>query len=265
LGPEVPGASGLTYDSDESDGEDDVLSGSSSSKCRNTNVWQRAHHQFTHSSTNLDDDPHSDDVLSQEFLRKYLHFAKTRIQPVLTEGAREAIASRYAEMRSRQDERTLPITARSLETIIRLASAHAKARLSHSLEADPDVAAAMDILGFALYHEQTGISAVKREREEIPQGNDEILSPSRRARVSVVEGEDENVVSEELTTSASATSNNPIEEFKRKIWEALNKNDGQVEVSEVPSDAPDSIKEKALKEMENEQRIYRSGGTLFQI
>ena len=75
-----------------------------------------------------DDDPHRDDVLQHEFLRKYLHFAKTRMKPVLTEEARECIAGRYAEMRSRQDERTLPVTARSLETIIRLASAHAKVR-----------------------------------------------------------------------------------------------------------------------------------------
>ena len=45
---------------------------------------------------------------------------------MLTEGARECIANRYAEMRSRQDERTLPVTARSLETVIRLATAHAK-------------------------------------------------------------------------------------------------------------------------------------------
>lgn len=45
---------------------------------------------------------------------------------MLTEEARECIAGRYAEMRSRQDERTLPVTARSLETIIRLASANAK-------------------------------------------------------------------------------------------------------------------------------------------
>ena len=65
-------------------------------------------------------------MLQHEFLRKYLHFAKTRMKPVLTEEARECIAGRYAEMRSRQDERTLPVTARSLETIIRLASANAK-------------------------------------------------------------------------------------------------------------------------------------------
>jgi DNA replicative helicase MCM subunit Mcm2 (Cdc46/Mcm family) len=41
----------------------------------------------------------ADNVLMQhEFLRKYLHFAKKRMKPVLTEEARECIAGRYAEM-----------------------------------------------------------------------------------------------------------------------------------------------------------------------
>jgi DNA replication licensing factor MCM3 len=88
-------------------------------------VWQHSRYDVTESPTK-GGDPHADDVLQHEFLRKYLHFAKTRMKPVLTEEARECIAGRYAEMRSRQDERTLPVTARSLETIIRLASAHAK-------------------------------------------------------------------------------------------------------------------------------------------
>jgi DNA replication licensing factor MCM3 len=88
-------------------------------------MWQHSRYDVAESPTK-GGDPHADDVLQHEFLRKYLHFAKTRMKPVLTEEARECIAGRYAEMRSRQDERTLPVTARSLETIIRLASAHAK-------------------------------------------------------------------------------------------------------------------------------------------
>ena len=95
-------------------------------------VWQHSRYDVS-ASPSKGDDPHSDDVLQHEFLRKYLHFAKTRMKPVLTEEARECIAGRYAEMRSRQDERTLPVTARSLETIIRLASAHAKVCLEHYL------------------------------------------------------------------------------------------------------------------------------------
>lgn len=44
------------------------------------------------------------------------------------------------------------MTARSLETLIRLASAHAKARLSHKVE-EADAVKAMDLMSFALYHE----------------------------------------------------------------------------------------------------------------
>lgn len=48
--------------------------------------------------------------------------------------------------------RSLPVTARSLETLIRLASAHAKARLSHKVEGT-DAVKAVELMSFALYHE----------------------------------------------------------------------------------------------------------------
>ena len=119
------------HDSDyDDDASDDELGEEATDKVHA--VWQRAgamsQTEYTHKNTQDDADPHSHDVLQHDFLRKYLHFAKTRMKPVLTEEARECIANRYAEMRSRQDERTLPVTARSLETVIRLATAHAKVR-----------------------------------------------------------------------------------------------------------------------------------------
>lgn len=115
------------YDDDDDETSDEEEAGDADKAHA---IWTRSRYDSGNTSGVRpgaeDDDPHSDDVLQHEFLRKYLHFAKTRMKPVLTEEARECIAGRYAEMRSRQDERTLPITARSLETIIRLASAHAK-------------------------------------------------------------------------------------------------------------------------------------------
>lgn len=128
-----PGHGETGHDSDyDDDDSDDESEEDANDKVHS--VWQRSRQQFsqseyTHKSSQEDDpDPHSQDVLQHDFLRKYLHFAKTRMKPVLTEEARECIANRYAEMRSRQDERTLPVTARSLETVIRLATAHAKVR-----------------------------------------------------------------------------------------------------------------------------------------
>ena len=118
--------------SDDDDGDDTSDEDEDGDKAHDA-VWVRSRYDNTSPELtkisvedDQDEDPHADDVLQHEFLRKYLHFAKTRMKPVLTEEARECIAGRYAEMRSRQDERTLPVTARSLETIIRLASAHAK-------------------------------------------------------------------------------------------------------------------------------------------
>ena len=48
----------------------------------------------------------------------------------LTGEAMEAIGEYYAELRARADESALPITVRTLETLIRLSTAAAKARLS---------------------------------------------------------------------------------------------------------------------------------------
>ncbi|KAG6610609.1 DNA replication licensing factor MCM3 [Phytophthora cinnamomi] len=91
-------------------------------------------------------------ILTLDFLKKYIYYAKTRYQPVLTDGAIELISEGYAELRSQQNARTLPVTARSLETLIRLASAHAKARLSKTIEA-VDAEKAMSLISFALYHD----------------------------------------------------------------------------------------------------------------
>ncbi len=48
----------------------------------------------------------------------------------LTGEAMEVIGDYYATLRARADESALPITVRTLETIIRLSTAAAKARLS---------------------------------------------------------------------------------------------------------------------------------------
>ncbi|ACI65847.1 predicted protein, partial [Phaeodactylum tricornutum CCAP 1055/1] len=124
----------------DDDGEDDE-SDDDQEHSPPQSIWQR---RRRNAATN-------EDALTHDFLRKYLHYAKSRVSPVLTEAAREFIAQKYAEMRSRQDDRTLPITARSLETVIRLATAHAKARLNATVEHE-DCVVAMDLLSFALYH-----------------------------------------------------------------------------------------------------------------
>lgn len=74
------------------------------------------------------------EVLSVVFIKKYIQYAKSKPAPVLTNGAADWIVGLYSELRNETAEdnrkKTSPLTARTLETLIRLAMAHAKARLS---------------------------------------------------------------------------------------------------------------------------------------
>jgi DNA replication licensing factor MCM3 len=96
------------------------------------------------------------EVLSIPFMKKYIQYAKTRIKPVLTQEASDRIADIYVGLRNDDMEsnqrKTSPMTVRTLETLIRLATAHAKARLSNRVE-ERDAAAAEAILRFALFKE----------------------------------------------------------------------------------------------------------------
>ena len=96
----------------------------------------------------------SGQTLTKEFMRKYLFYAK-RTEPELSQEAIDNISEIYATMRSKQSNRTLPVTARSLETLIRLSSAHAKLRLSPSVDKE-DVEVAEKLVHFVLYSESSG-------------------------------------------------------------------------------------------------------------
>lgn len=95
-------------------------------------------------------------VLSLAFIKKYISYAKSRITPVLTKGATEWIVNVYSNLRndemSGNQRKTSPLTARTLETLIRLSTAHAKSRLSSKVE-ERDAMVAEEILRFALFKE----------------------------------------------------------------------------------------------------------------
>ncbi|KAL8151200.1 hypothetical protein V2J09_021008 [Rumex salicifolius] len=107
------------------------------------------------------------DTLTINFLKKYIHYAKHRVQPELSDEASEQIATAYAELRNAGSNAkgggTLPITARTLETIIRLSTAHAKLKLNRTV-VKSDVDAALAVLNFAIYHKEL---TEMEEREEV--------------------------------------------------------------------------------------------------
>lgn len=115
------------------------------------------------------------EIFTMGFVKKYIQYAKQRIKPVLTKGASDHIVATYSALRNDELEgsqrRTSPMTARTLETLIRLATAHAKARLSNRVE-QKDAEVAEDILRFALFKEVIQNERRKRRR----MGVDDALS-----------------------------------------------------------------------------------------
>jgi DNA replication licensing factor MCM3 len=77
---------GIDTDSDDEDSKSPNLENMNS-------IWHRSNtfvyaDEYSHTGT------HSNDILKHDFLRKYIHFAKARVKPVLTDTAREFIVSR---------------------------------------------------------------------------------------------------------------------------------------------------------------------------
>mmetsp|Transcript_7966 Transcript_7966/g.29120 ORF Transcript_7966/g.29120 Transcript_7966/m.29120 type:complete len:741 (-) Transcript_7966:407-2629(-) len=101
-------------------------------------------------------------VLSKRFLQKFIYYAKHRPwDPILSKESETFIAEQYAQWRvdkasDPRNRRTLPITARTLETMIRLSVAHAKMRLSKSVDVE-DAAVAIEIMRFIV--ESEGLAA----------------------------------------------------------------------------------------------------------
>ncbi|XP_076612441.1 DNA replication licensing factor MCM3 [Chaetodon auriga] len=116
-----------------------------------------------------------DKIVSKEFMRKYIHIAKA-VTPVLTEEAANHIAEEYSRLRSQEQmgadiARTSPVTARTLETLIRLSTAHAKARMSKAVELE-DSEVAVELVQFA-YFKKVLEKEKKRSRQERDSGSEE--------------------------------------------------------------------------------------------
>jgi len=121
------------------------------------------------------------EVVTTDFLRKYLRYCKIKCKsPILSAEAQQEIADRYVDMRMRfqtghgdpgqpdSDKKPkLAVTTRTLEALIRLATAHAKLKLRSDEVTKEDVQEAYKLMLLA--------------REE------EVVSPSARIPVAVDE------------------------------------------------------------------------------
>ncbi len=95
--------------------------------------------------------------IDSKFFKKYVAYAKQHIKPEITEKAADEIRNFYVNLRNSSSSlvaddtsvKPIPITARQLEALIRMAEANAKARLSKKVTRE-DALKAIDLLKYCL-------------------------------------------------------------------------------------------------------------------
>lgn len=177
----------------------------------------------------------SDKILSVEFMRKYIHFVKI-LKPTLTEEASKIIASHYASLRCEElmendVARTQPVTPRTLETMIRLSTAHAKARMSREVTAH-DAEAAIELIQYAYFKKI--LEKEKKKRRRHSQSSDEEEDKERRVKRSRIPVDSDRV--EEILSQPSLQSQNDVEISSSNAGTEL-------QVSSMEVDTPSTISE----------------------
>ncbi|GLB36486.1 putative MCM family protein [Lyophyllum shimeji] len=179
------------------------------------------------------------ELLSIAFVKKYIQYAKSKPAPVLTKGAADHIVQVYASLRNADMEgnskKTSPLTARTLETLIRLATAHAKARLSPKVE-EADAKQAEEIMRFALFKEVP--RRQRRKKRKLNDGGAARKGGDRESSDEDADGSDEEMDTpvERMTAPPpnpkSATRNQPQD----PVW-GDESQDIQMEASHAPAPA----------------------------
>ena len=95
-------------------------------------------------------------MVTRDFLKRYISFVKGQKDPELSAECTEYAAALYSTIRqkaaySNQNDIACPVTVRTLETMIRLATAHAKLRVSKKVTTE-DLDIACKLLYLSLFN-----------------------------------------------------------------------------------------------------------------
>ena len=120
-----------------------------------------------------------------EFLKKYIAYARQNVSPKLSHSALEEIKSFYLKMRGgsggEEGIRAVPISARQLEALVRLAEASAKLRLSDEVSRE-DARRGIELLEYSLSQIGLDKETGQIDIDRIATG----ISASERSHIQVV-------------------------------------------------------------------------------
>jgi replicative DNA helicase Mcm len=117
----------------------------------------------------------TEDHIETNLLRKYFAYAKRNMFPKLSDEAIEELKNYYVQMRNSGNQKSgiksIPISARQLEGLVRLSEGYAKIRLSTVVTAE-DAKKAISILDYCLRQvaldEETGLIDIDRIATDMP-------------------------------------------------------------------------------------------------
>lgn len=169
--------------------------------------------------------------IGQEMLRKYVAYAKKNVRPDLTQDAADKIQDFYIDMRSKGSGEAndgVPITARQLEALVRVAEASARSELKEYVEVE-DAERAIDILTYCL--QQVGVDPETGEFDidRMESGT----SSSQRKRLQTI----------------------------RRIIDSVANDDGKAEIQEViekaeEQDIEEDEVEKGIRRLKEEGEVF---------
>nr|POE94607.1 dna replication licensing factor mcm3 [Quercus suber] len=196
------------------------------------------------------------EVLSIPFIKKYIQYAKSRIKPILTKGAADHIVATYSALRNDEMEgnqrKTSPMTARTLETLIRLASAHAKARLSQRVE-EKDAEVAEGILRFALFKEVVEDERKKRRKTRRSPGADAMSTDDEDDS-----SDDEDVGAARRTAGAARNGASGTPATRRTRAAAVNNDDDDYEAEDLYTSTPSRTQRTSQRENNSQASMASS-------
>eukprot|EP00118_Oscarella_pearsei_P026564 m.310097 g.310097 ORF g.310097 m.310097 type:complete len:793 (+) comp49537_c0_seq1:35-2413(+) len=229
-------------------------------------------------------------IVSMAFLKKYVHVVK-QLKPKLTREACDLIAAEYSKLRAQDTSgtnkaKTQPVTARTLETLIRISTAHAKVRTSKTIT-EVDAKFAIEMINFAYFKkiavrghdsDSDGSEEEDEEEEETTQQSTRSSARKRSASSRKVtdlaspESEPEDTPPLKKTRSAGkiAISEDRLALFRNLVFQMFSTEHSQsIPLETLKTKVADEFEEKemgtALQAMQNANQLMVADNTVFLI
>ena len=146
-----------------------------------------------------------------------------------------------------------------------------QARLSNVVEADPDVSAAMDMLSFALYHENTKVigedtaepSLGEKRQREVSDSSDIDGNDAQRQRTEENAGSN----SGDETPAAAPQGDQSLAELKAAVYAEVTRSlEDCIVIDDICTNVEDrALVARAVQSLEEDGKIMQSDGEVYLI